>query len=400
MTERVVVVGAGQAGARVALELRSAGFSGSVVLVGAEPHLPYERPQLSKEMLTDPAWSTRFMKAQSDWSAAEIDLRLGSPVVDADPNARVVALAGGEELSYDHLVLATGTSARQCDQLAGLTVPIHVLRTIEDAAAIRERMAMGGKILIVGGGIIGLEVAAAAAGTCDVTVVEAGSRLFERGLPAEASEHLERLHAGNGVRFRYDVRPVSASGCDTTLSDGSVESADLVVVGIGVEPPRGIAAMIGLPEGAQGLRVDDRAVTERSGVLAVGDATEQFSRCHNRWMRIETWANANQQAAIAAASITGTAQPAKAAPWFWSDQYSMNIQVAGDSIGEETVLRGDPASGRFAVIALRGGEIVGGTTINVPKDMAAIRKLVGNGIRLERAAIEDPAYKLRQAIPA
>ena len=159
MTDRVVVVGAGQAGARLALELRSAGFSGSVALVGAEPHLPYERPQLSKEMLTDPAWSTRFMKAQGDWSAAEIDLRLGSPVVDADPNARVVALAGGEELSYDHLVLATGTSARQCDQLAGLTVPIHVLRTIEDAAAIRERMAMGGRILIVGGGIIGLEVA-------------------------------------------------------------------------------------------------------------------------------------------------------------------------------------------------------------------------------------------------
>jgi NADPH-dependent 2,4-dienoyl-CoA reductase/sulfur reductase-like enzyme len=351
-------------------------------------------------MLTDPTWSARFIRAQDDWGAAGIDLRLGSPVIDADPKARAVALAGGEELFYDHLVLATGTVARQCDQLAGSTVPVHVVRTLEDAASIRERLALGGRILIVGGGIIGLEVAAAAARTCDVTVIEAGSRLFERGVPAEASAYLEWLHAQNGVRFRYGVRPVSALGRDTKMSDGSVENADLIVVGIGVEPPRGIAAMVGLSEGAQGFRVDDRAVTERTGVLAVGDATEQFSRCHDRWMRIETWANANQQAAIAAATITGAPQPAAAAPWFWSDQYGMNIQVVGDCIGEETVLRGDPASGCFAVIALRGGEIVGGTTINVPKDMAALRRLVGQGIRLQRSAIEDPTYKLRQAIPA
>lgn len=367
-------------------------------MVGAEPHLPYERPQLSKEMLIDPNWSLQFIKAEEDWRAAEIDLRLGSAVTDADPKARVVALSDGEELPYDLLVLATGTIARQCTELTGLTVPIHVVRTAEDAAAIRESLAQGGKILIVGGGIIGLEVAAAATRTCDVTVVEAGVRLFERGIPAEAATHLERLHAENGVRFRYGVRPVSSAGRDTTLSDGSVESADLVIVGIGVEPPRGIAAMFGLPEESPGLRVDDKAMTECSGVLAVGDATEQFSRCHDRWMRIETWANANQQAAAAVATIAGTSQPAAPPPWFWSDQYDMNMQVVGDGISEETVLRGDPASGHFTVVALRGGEIVGGTTINAPRDMAALRRLAGRGVRLKRTFIEDPAYNLRQAV--
>lgn len=400
MGERVVVVGAGQAGARVALGLRSARFGGSITLVGAEPHLPYERPQLSKEMLTDPNWSLQFIKAEEDWRAAGIDVRLGSAMIGADPKAQVVALAGGEELPYDLLVLATGTIARQCVELAGLAVPVHVVRTVEDAVAIRERLAQGGKVLIVGGGIIGLEVAAAATKTCDVTVIEAGARLFERGIPAEVAAHLESLHAENGVRFRYGVRPVSSSGRDTMLSDGSVESADLVIVGIGVEPPRGIAAMFGLPEEAPGLRVDDKAMTECSGVLAVGDATEQFSRCHDRWMRIETWANANEQAAAAVATIMGTSQPAAPPPWFWSDQYDMNMQVVGDGIGEETVLRGDPASRCFTVVALRGGEIVGGTTINARKDMAALRRLAGRGVQLKRSFIEDPANSLKQAASA
>tara|TARA_R110002074_G_scaffold10461_2_gene39704 strand:+ start:9368 stop:10570 length:1203 start_codon:yes stop_codon:yes gene_type:complete len=400
LTGRVVIVGAGQAGARVALGLRAAQFAGPITLVGAEPHLPYERPQLSKEVLSDPDWSLQFIKPEDEWRTAEIDLRMGCAVVDADPAARTVALAGGEELSYDHLVLATGTIARQCGELAGLTVPIHVARTLEDAAAIRERLTLGGKILIVGGGIIGLEVAAAASKACDVTVIEAGSRLFERGVPPEAASYLEQLHAKNGVRFRYGVRPVSASGHEVTLSDGSVESADLVIVGIGVEPPRGIAAMIGLPEDTPGLRVDEHAVTERSNVLAVGDATEQFSRCHNRWMRIETWANANQQAATAVSTITGSPLSSTPPPWFWSNQYDVNLQVVGDSIGDETVVRGDPDSGRYSVISLRGGEIVGGTTINSAKDMAALRRLVGLGVHLDRSALEDPTYKLKQAIPA
>ena len=231
-------------------------------------------------------------------------------------------------------------------------------------------------------------------------MIEAGSRLFERGVPPEAASYLEQLHAKNGVRFRYGVRPVSASGHKVTLSDGSVESADLVIVGIGVEPPRGIAAMIGLPEDTPGLRVDEHAVTERSNVLAVGDATEQFSRCHNRWMRIETWANANQQAATAVSTITGSPLSSTPPPWFWSNQYDVNLQVVGDSIGDETVVRGDPDSGRYSVISLRGGEIVGGTTINSAKDMAALRRLVGLGVHLDRSALEDPTYKLKQAIPA
>ena len=164
--------------------------------------------------------------------------------------------------------------------------------------------------------------------------------------------------------------------------------AQLLLLILGVEPPRGIAAMIGLPEGAQGLRVDDRAVTESSGVLAVGDATEQFSRCHNRWMRIETWANANQQAAIAAASITGTAQPAKAAPWFWSDQYDTKLQTAGILSGyDELLVRGDPTQNKFSVIYLKQGKFQAIDCVNVPSDFAQSRKCilrtVTNEIRLD-----------------
>ena len=399
MKRDVVIVGSGQAGARVALDLRDAGFAGTITLVGAEPHLPYERPQLSKEMLADSARPPQFIAEAQEWHTREIELLLGHSLVDADPDSRQLAIDDGRDLTYGHLVLATGTAARHCAELSGLAVPVHVMRTIDDAEAIRQRLPQGGKIVIVGGGIIGLEVAAAAIGTCDVTVLEAGTGLLQRAVPSQMAAHLATLHGEKGVRFRYNARPISSSGHEIHLSDGSSETADLVVVGIGVEPQPGIAAMFGLPEDRPGLRVESSAMTERNGVLAIGDAAEQFSVCHDRWMRIETWANANDQAAAAVATLTGAPQPTPPTPWFWSDQYDINFQVTGDAIGDSTVLRGDPTSGRFSVIALRGDEIVGGASVGMPKDIAALRRIAGRGVILPRTQIEDLSFNLRKAIP-
>ena len=399
-SNRIVIVGAGQAGARAALALRSAGHPGAITLIGAERHLPYERPQLSKDLLIKPAANVQFIKSAEDWAALGVDIWLGTPVVSVDPERREVGLADGRVAGYDRLLLTTGMSPRRCAALEGSAIPVSYVRNIGDALTIRERLAPGTRIVLVGGGIIGLEVAAAAVGKgCAVTVIEATDRLLSHALPKLVGTFLIGRHEAEGVAFRFGVTASGVSDGAVLLSDGSRLPADLIVVGIGVEPSAQIAAAFRLAE-SDSFRVDRTTATPAEDVYAAGDAAIQYSRWHDRWMRVDTWANAQNQAAAAARAMVGLDVCYEEPAWFWSDQHNVNLQAVGDPLGEEQVVRGAVESGKFSVISLRGGEVVGAVTVNDPREMGSLRKLVAARRSFPKADLEDVRFDLRRAAAA
>lgn len=396
----IIIAGAGQAGARAAEAMRAAGFTGLVTLIGSEPHLPYERPQLSKQCLLDPGASVTFIKAATAWTDLSVDLLLGAEVSDFDPVARLVTLGDGRVLPCDRLLIATGTRPRRLPALEGGPLPLRYLRTIKDAAAIRAAIDAKSRLAIIGGGVIGLEAAAAAAkGGCAVTVVEAAPGLLTRALPKLASDFLRAQHERHGVEFRVGLTPTGIDAAGVILADGGRISADVVIIGIGVEPETTLAARLGL-DAKDGIKVDDRGQTAIREVYAAGDVALQFSPWHARWMRIETWANAQDQAANAARNMIGQDSVYAAPPWFWTDQYDINLQVVGDPVTTDPILRGDPESGRFTLIAQRGDRITGAVVVNTPRDMAALRRLVASGAEVPRADLENPAVDLRRLISA
>jgi p-cumate 2,3-dioxygenase ferredoxin reductase component len=396
----IIIAGAGQAGARAAEALRAAGFGGNITLVGQEAHLPYERPQLSKELLLGTQDEPSFIKPAAAWAEIGVDLVTGTTVVDLDRTARRALLGDGRALACDRLLIATGTNPRRLPDIEAGPLPVHYLRSLEDAAAIKRAMVTGARIAIIGGGVIGLEAAAAGIKCgCSVTVIEAAPGLLTRALPRRVSDFLRERHEAQGVVFRIGVAPVAADADGVTLADGSRVAADFIIIGIGVEPEIGLASRLGL-DAAVGIKVDSHGETAIPDVYAAGDVALQFSRWHERWMRIETWANAQDQAANTARNMVGEAQDYAAPPWFWTDQYDINLQVVGDPVTPDPILRGDPAGGRFSLIAQRDGRITGAVTVNTPRDMAALRRLVASMATIPRADLENPATDLRRLISA
>lgn len=394
--DRVAIVGAGQAGARAAEALRAGGHLGQIFLIGEEPHAPYERPQLSKEILLDAAATPATIKDRVGWAALGVDLRTGSRVAGCDLNARTLELEEGGKFAFDRLVLATGVAPRMAGALEGSGVPVRTLRTIEDALLLRGVFRPGARIVLIGGGVIGLETAAAAAKVgCSVTVVEAATTLLSRALPPVVASFLQRRHEAEGVAFLFGVVGIAVEAGALVLSDGSRLPADCIVVGIGGEPRVSLAEQVGL-DCAEGIRVDAYGRTDAPGVFAVGDVASQWNEQRGRWGRVETWANAQNQAIAVARSMVGQDVPYCDAPWFWTDQYDVNIQVAGELIGADLVVRGDIASGRFSVLGLQDGVLCGAITVNNRKDMAVLRKLATR--RVNRADLENPSFDLRKAL--
>jgi p-cumate 2,3-dioxygenase ferredoxin reductase subunit len=394
--ESIVIVGAGQAGARAAEALRAAGHRGKVHLFGEETHLPYERPQLSKEVLLDRASVPVAIKDATAWSSLGVDVGQGARVTGCDLERRAVELADGRRIAFDRLILATGVSARALPHLNDAGVPVRTLRTIEDATFLRGLFMPGARIVLIGGGVIGLEVASAAiqAG-CAVTVVEAAASLLSRALPPVVAAYLQKRHEDAGVRFRFGVTGQTIVAGNLILSDGSRVPADCIVVGIGAEPRVELGQQLGLSCDG-GIRVDARGNSDAPGVYAIGDVAAQWSSHRQCWMRIETWANAQNQAIAVARCMIGEGAPYNEAPWFWTDQYDINIQVAGDMLGADLVLRGDVESGRFAVLGVRDDTLCGAVTVNNRKDMAVLRKLATR--RVHRADLENPLFDLRKAL--
>lgn len=400
-SDRIVIVGAGQAGARAAEALRANGHVGAVTVLGAEAHLPYERPQLSKDILLgEGEVPIRFIRDAAAWAALGIDLVTGAAVAECDPQRRVVRLADGRVHSYDRLVLATGTVARRLPGCETGTAPVRYLRTIADARAIRQGLVRDARVVIVGGGVIGLEVAAAAVvAGCRVTIVEAAPTLLSRAFPTAASAFLLRRHRAAGVEFVLGAEPASADADAVVLGDGHRLAADMIVVGIGAQPSSELACAMGL-DAVHGIRVDAFGQTDQEGVFAVGDVTQQWHPHVRRWARVETWANAQNQAIAAAKSLAGVPTAYADPPWFWTDQYADNLQIVGDMAAGDVVARGDVASDAFALIAIDDGIVRGALTVNRRADMAVFRRLAAGGVRLVTGNVEDPSFDLRKTLLA
>lgn len=395
----IVIAGAGQAGGRAAEALRARGFQGAITMLGAEAHPPYERPQLSKDMLAAADTPVTYIKQAQDWSdVLDVRLETGSPVADCNADRRTVTTADGRVFAFDRLLIATGTRPRRLDRLAGLGPEVQYLRNIEDALRFRKSIRDKSRIVIVGGGVIGLEAACAAAKHgCSTTVIESEPRLLARALPSLVSDIVAARHRSHGVEFIFGTTVNGATPSGVQLGNGAEIPADLVLIGIGVEPVATVAERLGLPVAA-GIAVDACGRTAAPNVFCAGDAALQWSRCHGRDIRVETWANAQNQAIAVAGNMLGEQKDYVDPPWFWTDQYDLNIQIAGDMLDSDHVLRGDPASGRFSVIAMRGADLVGALSVNAAKDMAMLRRLLAASKRPARADLESPAFDLRAAL--
>ncbi|MGW6540027.1 NAD(P)/FAD-dependent oxidoreductase [Streptomyces sp. NPDC055051] len=408
----VVVVGAGQAGCDAAAALRSRGFTGRIVLLGDEPEPPYRKPLLSKEyLLAEPAAEDLELRPESFHTAQGIELMTGERAVRIDRDARRLLLASGRELSYDHLVLATGARPRRLSVPGADLAGVLALRTLADARALRAALAGTGDLLVVGGGFIGLEVAAAARTLgVRVAVVETRDRLMGRSVSEPMARHLAGLHTERGVRVLLSEELAALHGENgrvrvAELASGERIAADLVVAGVGVLPNTALAADAGLEVG-DGVLVDARLRTSDPLVHAIGDCARFPSPHARRHLRLESVQNAADQARCVAGAILDPAGAPTydAVPWFWTQQYGARLQIAGVTDGHDrTVTAGDPAGGRFSVFCFRAGRLLGAESVNRPADHMITRRLLATGDRsLTPDVVAAPGFDLkhRQFQPA
>jgi p-cumate 2,3-dioxygenase ferredoxin reductase subunit len=395
----IVIAGAGQAGGRAAEALRARGFKGSITMIGDEAHPPYERPQLSKTMLQSPDTPVAYIKKARDWNEAlGIRLQTGAAAVDCNADHRIVSTADGRSYRFDRLLLATGTRPRRLAALENALLEVQYLRNVEDALRFRRHMAARPRIVIVGGGVIGLEAACAAAKHgCRVTVIESEARLLARAFPNLISDLVAERHRSHGVEFVFGATVTGSTSNAVRLSNGAGITADLVLVGIGVLPSSDLAERLSLPA-VGGIVVDAYGRTAAPDIFCAGDAALQWSRCHGRAIRVETWANAQNQAIAVAANMIGDIKEYNDPPWFWTDQFDLNIQVVGDMCNADHIARGDPNGAKFSMIAMRGAEIVGALSVNAAKDMAMLRRIIAANAKPSRADLESPSYDLRAAL--
>ncbi|MBN9409263.1 MAG: FAD-dependent oxidoreductase [Burkholderiales bacterium] len=415
--ETLLVVGAGHAGAELAIAARQAGWAGPIVLMGEEPELPYHRPPLSKAYLHgEAAREALQLRGAAAYAAAGIELDAAARVVGIDREVREVRLADGRTRRYARLALCTGGRPRPLvtEGLAAGDAPsnLHYLRTLADADAIRSGLREGTRLVVVGGGYVGLELAASATKFgARVSVLEAQPRVLSRVTGAEVSAFYEEVHRAAGVELLTDFsvarvervqQPDAAHAAIVALvgQDGRRVDADLVVAGIGMLPNVELAVAAGLDVDG-GVVVDAGAVTSDPCIVAAGDCTVQHSLLYDRRLRLESVPNALEQARAAAATLCGKALPARAAPWFWSDQYDLKLQMVGLSQGHDTcVLRGDVASRKFAAFYLREGIVIAADAINRPADFMLAKRLVGAAARVDVIALGDESASLKDLVAA
>ena len=385
MSETVIVLGAGHAGAQIVESLRSGGFDGKLIMIGDEAHRPYDRPSTSKELLSGGVDIDRiYLKREQFYADKNIDLRLEVTATAIDRAKRTVALSTGETLSYDKLVIATGARARRL-QVPGADLDgVFYLRSLADSRAIGARLGPGKKLAIVGGGYVGLEVAASATKLgCKVAVIEMLERLLARVAGAEIADFYADVHRGAGVDLHFGVVIEGFVGEGALkairLTDGTEIPADAVVVGIGAIPNTELAVAAGLAV-ENGIVVDDCGRTSDPAIFAIGDATNHPNDLLGKRLRLESVPAAMGQARAAASAILGNPKPFHEIPWFWSDQYDIKLQIVGMSeIGDQIVLRGNPADRRFAAFYLRQGKIVAVNAVNSAKDFMVGKKLILEG---------------------
>jgi len=401
----IAIIGANMAGARAAESLRSAGYDGDIHLIGEEPWRPYERPPLSKEFLWEGGVpSGNFYLHDEHWYAANrVDLRLGVRASAIDLRAGTVTLASGETLQADRILLSTGGAARRLPLPGAEATNVHHLRTLGDATGLAADLRPGAQIVIVGMGVIGAEVAASARRMgCSVTAVEPFAAPMIRALGDRFGAWLGDYHRKQGVRALYgrSVKGLRLSGgrvCAVILDDGEELACDAVVVGIGIVPAVELAKDAGLMLG-NGIMVDAQCRTSNPAVFAAGDVADQPDFFGGR-VRMETYQNAAEQGAAAAAAMLGQPVEYCRPCWFWSDQYDLNIQVTGRiDAQKQVIMRGRVEDDAFCAFFLSGDLVTGALTANRSADMGVAKRLVERRARVEPARLADPDVPLREIL--
>lgn len=394
----VIVIGAGQAGASCVAKLRNGGFEGQVTLIGAEPVPPYQRPPLSKAyLLGDMSLERLFLRPETFYAEHNIDLRMGQAVEVIDTSAQTVTL-GDEVLSYDDLVFATGSVPNRLPAaIGGALDGVHVVRDLADVDTMAPRFVEGARVLIVGGGYIGLEAAAVASKLgLKVTLVEMSERILQRVAAPETSDFFRDLHKGHGVDIREGVglETLLGQGAVTgaRLSDGSELDVDFVIVGVGIQPGSGLAEAAGIAID-NGIKVDAMGRTSAPHVWAAGDCTS-FPHGEGR-IRLESVPNAIEQAECVAENIMGAEKAYVAKPWFWSDQYDVKLQIAGLNTGYDRVVTRRSDTATVAFWYYHGETLLAVDAMNDPRGYMVGKRLIESGKSPAADVIADPATDLK-----
>jgi 3-phenylpropionate/trans-cinnamate dioxygenase ferredoxin reductase subunit len=398
-----IIIGAGHGGGTAAALLRQNGYAEPIILIGEEPHPPYQRPPLSKGWLKGELDADGLLLRPRDWYAeAGVELRTSTRVVHIDRAAKTVRLSTEEVLAYDTLIIATGARARKLVLPGSDLDGFLELRTIEDAEAIKAWFKPGFRLAVIGGGYVGLEVAASARKLgAEVHVLEREDRLLARVAGPVLSDFFREVHEEQGVNFHFGVSIEGFEGLDgqvsgVKLADGSVVACDAVLVGIGAIPNDDLARDAGL-DCDNGVVVDSQARTSDPAVFAIGDMTQRPMPLYERSVRLESVPNALEQARQAAAAITGKPEPKPETPWFWSDQYEFKLQIAGMPFEvDQVVVRGDPATRRFAVFHLSRGRVQAVEAINSAPDFMVGKQWIGARREVDPVRLGDVSVPIKE----
>ncbi len=399
----VVVVGAGQGGGEAVAALRQHGYAGSITLVGDEPHAPYRRPPLSKTFLLDgSAPESLLLKSAEAYARLGIDCRWNTRVTGIDRSRRVAHLSDGTDLPYAHLVLATGGRARRLDVPGSAAEGVHTIRTIADVERLRADFEPDRRLVVIGGGYIGLEAASAGVKKgLSVTVIESQPRVLSRVAAPELSAFYEQAHRGRGVQVLTGsgVRALHGTPrvASVELVDGRRIEADLVIAGLGLVPDIELALQCGLQAENGAIVVDAATRTSDSAIFAIGDCTVHRNRFYDgRLLRVESVPNATEQARVAAANICGKEAEHAAVPWFWSDQFDLKLQMVGLSDGYDALaVRGSMQDEAFIAFYLKDGVVISADAVNRPQDFIVAKNLVARRIVADVADLTDPEKPLK-----
>jgi 3-phenylpropionate/trans-cinnamate dioxygenase ferredoxin reductase subunit len=397
----MVIIGAGHAAGQAAASLRQEKYTGPITIIGDEAHLPYQRPPLSKAYLSGSQEVDRvYLRAEKFYQEKEIDLKLSTRATAIDPDAKAVELEDGSKIDYDKLLISTGSRPRLLSIPGSDLGGIHYLRTIDDVDGIRADMHEGANLVIVGGGYIGLEVAAVGIEQgLNVHVLEMEDRILQRVTTPTMSKYYDELHRGRGVQIHTNTGVTGFSGdakVQKVMCGDTEFAADMVIVGIGIVPNIELAEAAGIICD-NGIVVDDHCQTSNPDIYAAGDCTNHPNALLDRRLRLESVPNAMDQARTSASNMLGGDKSYAAIPWFWSDQYELKLQMVGFSAdGNREVMRGDMATNQFAVFYLKDNTVVAADTVNSPKEFMLCKQLVGK--EADSAVLADSTSDLKSLL--
>lgn len=399
-----LIVGGGHGGANAAMALRRLGFAGTIAIVSAERDWPYERPPLSKDYLAgDRPFERLLFRPDAFWAEKNIELLLGRKVVAIEPEAKAIELANGQRISYSVLIWSAGGRARRLSCKGHDLARVHSVRTRADVDALRSELAATQRVVVIGGGYIGLETASVLASLGkQVVIVELADRLLARVASRELSDFFVGQHRLHGVDIRLGagvacIEEHNAAACGVRLADGELLPADVVIVGVGIDPCIEPLRAAGALCGAAGVRVDAYCLTSIRDVYAIGDCAEHPNVfAQGRFVRLESVQNATDQAAVAAQAVVGPPEPYTALPWFWSEQYDFRLQTVGLSSGyDRVVVRGNSEKPGFSLVYLKEGRVIALDCINNVKDYVQGRVLITSGATVAVERLADPSVPLK-----